>query len=724
MEASVAASEPMASGGGSSSPDSNDQYLSVDRLKRQYYDYLGAKTAEIEEARQSRHYYHGDQWTEQEIAVLQRRKQPVVTSNRIERKINAVVGIVEKLRQDPKAYARTPQHEQGADVATAVMRYALDTNDWKSKSTRNARLGAINGIAGVEFDLEIGDQGDPDLGIHIVYADTFFYDPRSFDEGFTDARYMGIAKWIDVDQAKELIPSKASEIDDLMEAGSDITSSADQDRERVWVNTSLKRLRLVDHWYICKGKWCWTLYIGNTVMMQGISPFHDEKGKTFPRFLMFSANVDHDGDRYGFIRNLKSSQDEINMRRSKALHLLNTRRLIIEKGAVDDIEVTRREAAKSDGIIEKNPGLELEFDDVSKVNDMKGQLEMLQEAKTEIENFGPNPALIGQGLEDSSGRAIALLQQAGMAELGPYLSSFKNWKIRVYRCIWNIITEHWKAERWIRVTDDQNVAQFFQINKLEVDQYGRPAIVNAIGSMDVDFIIDEGQDAINMQADAFGVLQSLGPQFAQQFPEIAIELSPIEQVIKTKMLKKIQAAQQAPPRPDPSVMAAQQKAQLDAQVATDKAQREAAQAQQASQQKQAEFAMEQQRLAEKAAFDRKQASDQAEFDWHLEASKSQRQMELEEYKATQQIRLKQAETAANLQMSRESNAVDAEAKQQDQELRHADMRERSAQKQEQDRQKPEPEASAVMKKVVALLEQASKPKKVIRDNAGRLVGVE
>jgi hypothetical protein len=98
---------------------------------------------------------------------------------------------------------------------------------------------------------------------------------------------------------------------------------------------------------------------------------------------------------------------------------------------------------------------------------MKGQLEMLQEAKTEIENFGPNPALIGQGLEDSVGRAIALLQQAGMAELGPYLSAYKNWKIRVYRCIWNIITEHWKAERWIRVTDDQNVAQFFQINKLD-----------------------------------------------------------------------------------------------------------------------------------------------------------------------------------------------------------------------------------------------------------------
>ena len=555
--------EPMAAGGGTASNDDGAQYLSVDRLKKQYYDYLGAKSSEIEEARQARHYYHGDQWTEKEIAVLQRRKQPVVTSNRIERKINAVVGIVERLRQDPKAYPRTPEHEQGADVATAVMRYCLDNNDWKSKSTRNARLGAVDGIAGVEFDLETGDHGDPDLGIHIVYADTFFYDPRSFDEGFTDARYMGIAKWIDVDQAKELIPSKASEIDDLMEEGSDITSSADQDRERVWVNTSLKRLRMVDHWYICKGQWCWTLYIGNTVMMQGVSPFHDDKGKTFPRFLMFSANVDHDGDRYGFIRNLKSAQDEVNMRRSKALFKLNSRGIIAEKGAVDDVEIARREAARADMFLEKNPGMELEFDDSGKYADFKGQLEMLQEAKTEIENFGPNPALIGQGLEDSSGRAIALLQQAGMAELGPYLSAYKNWKIRVYRAIWNIVTEHWKAERWIRVTDDQNVAQFFQINKLAVNQYGQPQIVNAIGSMDVDFIIDEGPDTINMQADSAATLQALGPQFSQEFPELAIELSPLEARVKSLMLKKIQAKQSQPPPVDPKVTAQGQMKQME-----------------------------------------------------------------------------------------------------------------------------------------------------------------
>jgi hypothetical protein len=299
-------------------------------------------------------------------------------------------------------------------------------------------------------------------------------------------------------------------------------------------------------------------------LMKGVSPFIDEKGKTFPRYRMFSCAVDHDGDRYGFNRNLKSPQDQLNHFNSKKSHIANTRRIISEKGAVDDIEIARREWGRPDGWVETNPGLKVEPDSTT-LNDFKGLAELATESRTYLENFGPNPSLIGQGLEDSSGRAIQLLQQAAIAELGPYLAAYKNWKIRVYRDIWNIVQRYWTSERWIRVTDDQNLAQFFQINKLSIDQYGRPAIVNAIGSLDVDIIIDEAPDSVNMQADAMQVLQTLGPQFAQQFPDIAIELSPLPQSVKKPMLDKIQAKQSAPPPPDPKVAGQLQIAQVKAQ---------------------------------------------------------------------------------------------------------------------------------------------------------------
>jgi len=630
----------------------DDDYYDVNRLKRQYQDYASAKADEAREMVQARHYYHADQWTKEEIATLRNRKQPVITSNRIGRKIDAIGGLVERIRQDPKAYARTPNHDEGAELATATLRFVLDSNNWKSKSARIAHAGAVDGIAGIEYDLVPGDEGDPSLEMHIAYGDGFFYDPRSVDEGFTDARYLGISKPVDVEQVKELVPDKADEIDELfVDTGTDMTTIASQDREKNWQQTNERKLQLVDHWYIKGGKWRWCLYIGDMMLMQGVSPFIDEKGKTFPRYRMFSAAVDHDGDRYGFIRNLKSPQDEINHRRSKALHLLNTRRVVSEKGAVDDIEVARREWAKSDGWVETNPGLKMEPDNTA-LNDFKGQLEMLQEAKNEIENFGPNPALIGQGLEDSSGRAIKLLQDAGMAELGPYLQAHRNWKIRVYRDIWNIIQRYWTKERWIRVTDDQNVAQFFQINKMELDEHGRPAIVNAIGSLDVDIIIDEGPDAMNMQGDSMMVLQALGPQFLQQFPEIALELSPLQNSVKKSMLDKIKQQKAAPPQPDPTKMAElqmkqqadQQTAQLDQQAAQQKAQLDAATKQHDAQLKEREAQREDQR-----------AQQQAQMDIQIERMKAANQIEIERIKAEADIQIKRMEAAVNARLQQEQH---------------------------------------------------------------------
>jgi len=536
-------------------------YFDIGRLKRQFYDYLGVKSAEIEEMKEARRYYHAAQWTEDEIKKLKKRKQPVVTYNRIGRKIDAVIGWAEKLRQEPKAYPRTPKNEEGADVATAVLRYALDHVDFKSKSPRVARMAAIDGVGGIELDLAYGDHGDPDVDLHLVYTDTFFYDPRSYDDGFTDARFMGVSKWIDVDQAKEMFPDKAEEIDGLIESGTDLTVMSD--RETMWVNTSAKKVRLVDHWYVNNAKWMWCVYIGNTMLMQGESPYVDEKNKSFCKFLMFSASVDHDGDRYGFIRNFKGAQDEINHRRSKALHLSNSRRVISEKGAVDDVERARAEWAKADGWIEVNPGRKMTPDDTHTAQEIQAQMGLLQEAKNEIENFGPNPALVGQGLQDSSGKAIALLQQAGIAELGPYILAYRTWKIRVYRALWNIIQRHWTGERWVRVTDDHDLAQFIQINGVGIDpKTGMPALVNALGALDVDIILDEGPDSVNMMQDLFQTLQQIlpavapmmSPPVAQAAIGLLIEASPLPQSAKNQFKQAQEQGQQ----PDPAAIAAKQ----------------------------------------------------------------------------------------------------------------------------------------------------------------------
>lgn len=685
-------------GGGPAAPDSPGEYLSHAKLKKQYLAYLSDKRAEIDEQKESRRYRHGSQYTSVQYEALRRRKQPPVIYNRISRKIDGVVGFVEKLRQDPKAYPRTPQHEQGAELATAVIRYVMDEQEWKAKSPICAGDGGTEGIGGVEIIIEEGDRGDKEVGFDVVDTDGFFYDPRSYRLDFSDARYMGVGKWVDIEQAKEMFPDKADELNSLQD-GSDLTSSTDRDQK--WYSPDNGRVRIVDHWYMHKGMWCFCIYTGSMKLMEGVSYLFDEKNKTICKYVMYSANVDQDGDRYGFVRIMKSAQDEINARGSKGLHELNTRRIVAENGAFDDIEVARREAARPDGIVIRNKNFEAEFDDSAKTANLEGQLKFRELAVTEIENFGPNPAVLGQGLENSSGRAIALLQQAGASELGPFILSYRGWKLRVYRALFNAVQRHWAGERWVRVTDDQQVAQFIQINGVGIDpRTGQPAMVNAIGSLDVDIILDEGADSINMQADSYELLQALAGKGAEIPPQVLIELAPLESSVKKRVLDMIGQAQQA----------AQQQKDKEMQLEAMKIQPKQ---QEQQQDPHAELA------ADTALKMDKQRSDE-----QLGQAKLASDSQLAARKAAQEIDLARQKAAAEIQLKREIAAADIEI---EAHKTHSKVRLESDQANHRmsldgERHKSEAETKAApMKELVKAL---TAPKKVIRDAQGRVAGVE
>lgn len=505
------------SGSGVTSGD-DTQYWSLTKCRKAYLDYLGNKTAEIEEQKDSRRYYHGAQWTNEQLAVLRKRKQPPSTRNRIGRKIDGIVGLIERLRQDPKAFPRTPKHEEGAELATAVIRYVLDEQQWKSKSPEVARDGAIDGIGGIEIELTEGDHGDHEVSFDVVEPDSFFYDPRSYRNDFSDARYQGTGKWLDMDTAIEFAeqmgasPEKIQAIKSGGAGDSDLTSNPDRESKFFSFDGGKQLVRIVDIWYRHKGKWCWTIFTGATILGDGESYLFDEKNKTICRYVMFSCNIDHDGDRYGFVRNMKSSQDSLNFKTSKLNFIMASRRMKIRRGAVPDVETARAEWARVDALLEIDADdLNAAVQDDDRTFDFAGWQKLMDEDKQELDGFGPNPALIGD-LSNQSGRAIQLLQQAGMAELGPYILGYRGWKLRVYRALFCAVQRHWTGERWVRVTDNEGLANFIQINGVEIDPMtGYPTTVNALGSLDVDLILDEGPDTINAQQDVYETMSNVLP---------------------------------------------------------------------------------------------------------------------------------------------------------------------------------------------------------------------
>ena len=209
-----------------------------------------------------------------------------------------------------------------------------------------------------------------------------------------------------------------------------------------------------------------------------------------------------------------------------------------------NVEALRKEAARADGIVLVNTALnDITFDDSAKQAQIMGQLEFMRDAAQEIENFGPNAAIAGGDVgKGSSGRAIALMQQAGIAELGPYMTNLRAWKIRVYRALFNAAQSYWVNERWIRVTDANGEPQFVQINAQVPGPDGMPQSVNQIGELDVDIILDEGPDTVTLMQDTYdaiaqalpAVAPMLSPASSKAAMEVLIETSPLPADVKKK----------------------------------------------------------------------------------------------------------------------------------------------------------------------------------------------
>jgi hypothetical protein len=649
-----------------SEEDDASGYWSLERCRKAYSTYLDSKRPEIEEQQDARRYRHGAHWTAEQIKILNDRKQPVVTYNRIGRKIDGIVGLVERLRQDPKAYPRTPQHQAGADLATACLRYLMDSNKWKEKAPLVSELAAVDGIGGVELGLmrrqsrgqqemntpnsvmalAAPPQPDFDVTFDVVDNDGFFYDPRSFKHDFSDARFMGVGKWVDQELLIELMPQFADVIESGVDRDADLTSNSDRDARWYMENGDFKQIRLVDIWYKQGRGWVWCLFTGGQKLVEGPSPFANEYGETFCKYFMFSAAVDHDGDRYGFPRNLRSAQDEINQRRSKALHELNNRRIRATKAAIADnnVEALRREAAKADGILLSHTAIdEIQFDDQSKQAAIMGHLEFLKEAKSEIENFGPNPAVLGDaGIGARSGRAIQLLQQAGIAELGPYMTNLRSWKVRLYTGLFNAARQYWTQQRWIRVTDKNGQQQMVGINVPRPDPMtgqpqigldGQPQLVNPIGELDVDIILDEGPDSITIMQDTYDAISQALPAIAPMLPpgggqavmEILVETSPLPQDVKDRFKAM---SQQSQGQPDPKTQMAQAKLQIDQQS------------------KQADIELEKFKAQNKAQLQQRQAAQDA----FLAQQEAQNEMNIERFKALTKAQIEREKALSGPQM--------------------------------------------------------------------------
>lgn len=502
-------------------------------------------------------YYHKKQLSSEEKVALRKRKQPDIIINRIRPAVNGTLGVLQQGQTDPKAWPRTPNDEQSADVATKVLRYIADTNEFQQGRIEAARDYLIQHACAVL----IGSDENRRVTTEMIAPEEFLFDPRSRREDFRDARYMGIAKWLYADDVAGMYPDKANEVEAAIESGSPIpvdTHLEDKPSGARWVDRRNRRLMVIEMYYREKGQWLRAVFHSGGLLEGGVSTYTDSDGKPCCPIEAQSCYVDDENVRYGVVFDMLDLQDEINKRRSKALHLLNSRQARVSTYYANNPDKARQELARPDGVIIGEQG-EVE---VFNTSDMTaGNLQMLQEIKGEMERAGPNPAILGRQAADASGRAVLARQQAGLVELAIVFAGHEAWERRVYRQMWNRARQYMTAPDYVRITDDEGAPQFLGINQPQMGQAivgmgpdGMPMIQpqvlgyeNAIAQMDVDITLDSVPDTATIAQEQFQAMAELARLYGpQEVPfDDMLMLSSIPDKQKLMERRKARQAEQA-----------------------------------------------------------------------------------------------------------------------------------------------------------------------------------
>lgn len=534
--------------------------LSLETVKRLYREARDNTDTARKEADLAYDYYDNKQWTSEQIKALRKRKQPEIWINRIAPAVNGVLGVLERGQTDPRAYPRNAEDQGAAEVATDGLRYAADKSRWQRARLAAAKNYLIAGTGAIV--VEVNEDGDPVA--RVVRDGEFIYDPHSRDPDFEDARYLGVAKWMYVDAVKAIYPDADIDAKAVSPAG---MQWEDEDRPtNTWSDAKRDRV-LVCELYIRAPGWRRVVFWGGGVLEESESPYLDERGTPTCPIVAQSCFVDRDNARYGIVKAMVPIQDEINMRRSRLLHMVNSRQVSIDPdsyAATVDAETIREQAARPDGVLPAG------VTPVSTGEMQVGQINLLQESKAEIERMGPNPAVLGQSGNDQSGRAQLVRQQAGLTELQVALGGIEDLELRVYRAFWERIKQFWTEPKTVRVTDEIGAAKFFMVNEPIIEQVpgivlgpdGQPmagmqqvivGVRNRPVEMDMDIIIDAVADTANVQQEQFAELVRLAGIYGPQevpFDDLleASSLPKKRELIEKRVARQQEAAQGAGPQ--------------------------------------------------------------------------------------------------------------------------------------------------------------------------------
>ncbi|AMM84121.1 hypothetical protein [Martelella sp. AD-3] len=544
-----------------------DSERAVARLKRLLGLYENELERQAENRAQQaldEDFYDSIQWSEENARELEERGQKALVFNVINTTVNWIIGTEKRGRTDYKILPRRKEAGKPATRKTQLMKYLSDVNRSPFHRSNAFEESVKTGIGWLEVGLQAQDEGEP-VYVRAESWRNMLWDSACTEKDLSDCRYIFRTKWVDLDVASAMFPerrgllARAALADGVRVYGSDTDGDEAMDSQeailesaftRLSSSTSLydvqrPRVRLIECWHryprdvhrmaggdftgeiydpqnpapgheadIAEGRgepverprsmrMHVSIFCPSGMLYDGESPY---RHNDFPFTPIWCYRRGRDKLPYGVIRGLRDIQEDINKRASKALHIISTNKVIMDEGAVDDLDEFREEAARPDAILVKKKGYDLTINAEREL--AAAHLDMMSRDISMIQSVsGVTDESLGRTTNAVSGRAITARQDQGsLATAG----IFDNLRLAVLihgGKELSAIEQFFTQPKQFRITNTRGTPEWVDVND------GLPE--NDIIRSKADFIISDTDWRASVRQtqteELFALLQQIGP---------------------------------------------------------------------------------------------------------------------------------------------------------------------------------------------------------------------
>lgn len=506
-------------------------------------------------------FYDNEQYTATDKQMLQDRGQDPLVYNVISTTINWILGTEKRSRTDFRVLPRRKEASKPAERKTQILKYLSDVNRTPFHRSRAFEDSTKVGIGWLEDGVQDEDDSEP---VYSRYENwrNMLWDSACTEFDLADARYVFRSKWLDYDVGAAMFPARRTHLQEACrEAGAFGTdwlmgdeamdsledAIAEGSLENLAENRS--RFRAIECWFrkptpikmlrggdfrgeefdpqfephyadldsgraVLVEKVRMQMHVAimteGSLLYLGKSPY---KHNRFPFTPIWCYRRGRDGMPYGMIRGMKGIQRDINKRASKALYILSSNKVVMDEGAVPDLDEFAEEVARPDAIIVKKPGKELNINADREL--AAGHIDLMSRSIVMIQQMsGVTDENLGRRTNASSGIAIGRRQEQGaMATAGIFDNLRYAAQVQGEKQV-SIVEQHMTEEKAFRITNTRGTPEYVTAND------GLPE--NDIISTKADFIISEQDWRASVRQAQTEELLALLAQLAPVNPQVAL----------------------------------------------------------------------------------------------------------------------------------------------------------------------------------------------------------